>query len=72
MDHESNCLFETAGYAIGIRDNCDINEDSYSDLNGMKYELPPEVFLNKEDGSTYMAGAKNYQVKEIEVFQVNE
>lgn len=70
VDHESYSLFETAGYALGLRDKCNVNKDSYSILTGKKFELPPNVEQDTFEAESYIAGAKNFSVEEIEVFLI--
>ena len=70
VDHESYSLFETAGYALGLRDKCNKNMDSYSILTGKKFELPPGILEDSVEAETFIAGAKNFAVEEIEVFLI--
>jgi hypothetical protein len=52
---------------IGVRDNCNANTDSYTQLFGIVYTNDTGL-----DAKTVFTGSKEFQVKEIEVFEVTE
>ena len=65
----------TFGYAhdFYICDNCDKDKKSHSyfghSQNGT-YKLPPGLSNDSEEAYSYLAGAKNFLVTEIEVYKV--
>jgi hypothetical protein len=54
------------GEDIVISEDCNNNKDSYSHL-GFMYSVPENC---KEDSRTYFAGEQYFQVKEIEVYNL--
>eukprot|EP00347_Sterkiella_histriomuscorum_P019369 403341890 len=66
-DKDSMCVFGWGD--IGIRDNCDKNSDSISDL-GFTYELPKGYKQKSDETNSYLAGQYNFKVLEIEVYSL--
>lgn len=56
---------------FSIEDECNINEDSYSDLAYSKvYEVPQGYNRDSKEIKQFLAGAKQFKVKEIEVYKI--
>lgn len=58
-----------AGYDISLSNNCNQNTNSRSYF-GCYYELPETMEVGTEEAKTYLAGLFNFNVKELEVFQI--
>ena len=58
-----------AGNDILISDNSNMNTDSFSNL-GFTY-THPEYTIGSEKAQAILAGSRNFQVQEIEVFQLH-
>eukprot|EP00347_Sterkiella_histriomuscorum_P015706 403356000 len=63
---ERMCAF---GNDIGIRDDCDKNRVSFSNL-GNTYEKPIGYKYQSDEAKTYLAGQEYFKVLEIEVYQL--
>lgn len=57
------------GHDIKISSNCNFNSESYTNM-GHTYQLPAGVFVNSEEAKSYLGGAFNFKVIEIEVYRV--
>ncbi len=56
-------------YDINVSDNSNQNEDSYSYL-GNCYQLPNSLIFGSQEAKSYLAGSYNWQITEIEVYQL--
>jgi len=58
------------GNDIAISDNSNMNINSYSNF-GDSYDLPPGVIYRSKECQSYLAGSKNFQTQDIEVYALN-
>ncbi len=54
---------------ININDNCNTNTESLSDF-GDYYTLPDGIDEDSDEAYSYLAGAHEFKVEEIEVYSV--
>jgi hypothetical protein len=57
------------GFDIFVSDKSNINNNSYSNL-GNSYQLPEDINYGYDTANTYLAGSRNWQTVEIEVYQL--
>jgi hypothetical protein len=57
------------GSDIFVSDKSNINNNSYSNL-GLSYELPENISYGYSGSYIYLAGSRNWQTVEIEVYQL--
>lgn len=57
------------GHDFRISDNCNINNESYSNF-GYTFSLPEGMVLNSDEAKSYLAGTYQYKVIEVEVYKV--
>ncbi len=59
------------GYGFRIRDDCNINTNSWSRLgSGGRYELPQGIKPGTNEARSYLAGSLNFKILEMEVFKL--
>ena len=71
--HDKDCLtcFGFGASGFFILDDCNINENSLSDLGyDGRYELPQGIKLKTNEAYSYLAGSEYFKVLEMEVFKL--
>ena len=68
--HSSYLSTFGGGHDLNIRDDCNVNTNSYSDL-GSTYESNGYAYKSTE-AKSYLAGSYNFTVLEMEVFKIIE
>ena len=63
------CFGGGNGCDFYLSDQCNVNSSSSSDF-GHSYELPEGYSADTPQAQSYLAGSDEFQVSEIEVFQV--
>ena len=53
-----------------IHEDCHLNTDSYSFLDGDEYELPKHLAKYSREAKAYLAGTEYFKCKDIEVYLV--
>lgn len=71
----TDSLFAFGWGDFGIKENCDQRDDNYSNFGVTKwtkytYALPPNFRENSDESYRYFAGAHEFRVAEVEVYQV--
>lgn len=57
------------GHDFRVSSNCNVNSESYSNF-GYTYQLPDGMQMNSEEAKSYLAGAYQFKVTEIEIYKV--
>ncbi len=71
MEHSKDYILAFGrGHDFRISSDCNLNNESYSNL-GYTYQLPdPAISLNSDEAKSYLAGSYQFKVSEVEVYKV--
>ena len=68
--HVENLLPSFVG-GFEIHEDCHLNTESYSFLDGDEYILPPGIAKYSREAKVLLAGSEYFKCKDIEVFLIN-
>ena len=70
VDHGKDYLVAFGGgHDFRLSDGCNINNESYCNF-GYTYALPEGIFFNTDEAKSYLGGAYQFKVLEIEAYKV--
>lgn len=69
VHHSDALMFATQRNELVIWNNCNKHCKNQSNIAG-NYKIPPKMDKYSEETKSYLAGAYNFCVEDIEVFQV--
>ena len=75
-DKNTLCIFGkynfpfSKSWDLAILENCDQNEESYSNL-GSSYEIPEGMIYRSDESKCFLAGSFGFRVEEIEVYSID-